>query len=128
LVQQLFELYATGRHSDRSLAAWLNARDQKTARGRVFGADTVREMLRNAAYCGYVSPRRDIAKEIRGVHEPIVEEGLFDRVQELRRLKATVLKPGRPSTRYVLRGLARCGRCGGRMQGTAVGRKGAPRY
>jgi site-specific DNA recombinase len=127
-VRQLFELYATGRHSDRSLAAWLNARHQKTARGREFGADTVREMLRNAAYCGYVSARRDIAKQIRGLHEPIVDEALFDRVQELRRLKATVLKPGRPSTRYVLRGLARCGRCEAPMQGTAVGRKGAPRY
>jgi DNA invertase Pin-like site-specific DNA recombinase len=128
LVRRLFELYATGQHTDRTLAAWLNAQGQRTARGRSFGVDTVREMLCNAAYCGYVSGRRDRAKQIKGVHEPIVPEELFDRVQELRRLRARTLKPGRPSPRYLLRGLARCERCQGKMQGTAVGRRLAARY
>ena len=75
-------MYATGLHTDRTLAAWLNVNEQRTARGRTFGADTVREMLCNAAYCGYVSARRDRTKTIKGLHEPIVEEALFDRVQE----------------------------------------------
>jgi site-specific DNA recombinase len=127
-VARLFELYASGQHSDRSLAAWLNTRGLRTARGRPFGTDTVREMLSNAAYCGYVSPRRDVSKEIRGLHEPIVAEALFDRVQALRKLRARTLKPGRPSNRYLLRGLARCERCEGRMHGTATGRKLSPRY
>jgi site-specific DNA recombinase len=127
-VVRLFELYATGRYTDRSLAEWLNAEGRRTARGRLFGADTVREMLCNAAYCGYVSARRDRCKKIHGKHEPIVDEALFDRVQELRRARARTLNPGRPSTRYLLRGLARCERCQARMQGTAVGRQKAPRY
>ena len=128
LVCRLFELYASGRHTDRSLAAWLNAQDQRTARGRTFGADTVREMLCNSAYCGYVSGRRDRSKAIKGRHEAIVDEQLFNRVQELRRVRARTLKPGRPSSRYLLRGLARCERCQGKMQGTAVGRRLAARY
>jgi hypothetical protein len=127
-VRRIFELYASGRHTDRTLAEWLNGQGQRTVRGRLFGADTVREMLCNAAYCGYVSARRDISKQIRGQHEPIVEEQLFDRVQELRRARARTLKPGRPSARYLLRGLARCERCQGKMQGTAVGRRLEPRY
>jgi DNA invertase Pin-like site-specific DNA recombinase len=45
LVRELFERYAGGQESDRSLAAWLNARGARTARGRAFGKDTVREML-----------------------------------------------------------------------------------
>ncbi len=53
-VRGLFERYASGLHTDRSLAEWLNANDQRTTRGRSFGSDTVREMLCNAAYCGYV--------------------------------------------------------------------------
>ena len=127
-VRQLFEMYATGRHTDRTLAEWLNVNEQRTARDRAFGVDTVREMLCNAAYAGYVSARRDTTKTIKGLHEPIIEEALFDRVQEMRRQRARTLKPGRPSQRYLLRGLARCERCQGKMQGTAIGRKLVPRY
>ena len=127
-VRGIFEMYATGQHTDRTLAGWLNVNDQRTARDRAFGVDTVREMLCNTAYCGYVSARRDKTKAIKGLHEAIVEEVLFDRVQLMRRERARTLKPGRPSQRYLLRGLARCERCQGNMQGTAVGRKLAPRY
>ncbi|HWY18313.1 MAG TPA: recombinase family protein [Solirubrobacteraceae bacterium] len=106
----------------------MNVNDQRTARGRAFGTDTVREMLCNAAYCGYVSARRDTSKTIKGLHEPIIEEALFDRVQQMRRQRARTLKPGRPSPRYLLRGLARCRRCHARMQGTTGGRELKARY
>ena len=59
LVLEMFERYATGQESDRTLAAWLNAKGARTARGRPFGKDTVREMLCNAAYAGYVAGLRD---------------------------------------------------------------------
>ncbi len=127
-VRRLFEMYASGQHADRTLAEWLNVNEQRTTRGRSFGVDTVREMLCNTAYCGYVSARRDKTKAIKGLHESVVEEPLFDRVQEMRRQRARTLKPGRPSQRYLLRGLASCERCQNKMQGTAVGRKLAPRY
>lgn len=55
-------MYATGQHTDRTLTAWLNVNEQRTARDRAFGVDTVREMLCNAAYAGYVSGRRDRSK------------------------------------------------------------------
>jgi Recombinase len=83
-VLQLFERYATGHESDRTLAAWLNAKGARTARDRLFGKDTVREMLCNAAYAGYVSGLRDKSRAIRGLHEAIVPDELFDRVQEVR--------------------------------------------
>jgi site-specific DNA recombinase len=127
-VRQLFELYATGQHTDRTLAAWLNVHEQITTRGRPFGTDTVRDMLCNASYAGYVSAQRDTSKSIKGQHEPIVEEALFDRVQQMRRQRARTLKPGRPSPRYLLRGLARCRRCHARMQGTTGGRELKARY
>ncbi|HEY2282835.1 MAG TPA: recombinase family protein [Solirubrobacteraceae bacterium] len=127
-VRQLFEMYATGQHTDRTLAVWLNVNEQRTTRGRSFGADTVREMLCNAAYAGFVSARRDTSKTIKGVHEPIIEEALFDRVQQMRRQRARTLRPGRPSPRYILRGLAHCRRCHARMQGTTGGRELTARY
>ncbi len=127
-VRRLFEMYATGLHSDRTLTAWLNVNEQRTTRGRAFGIDTVREMLCNAAYAGYVSGRRDTTKAIKGLHEPIVDEALFDRVQQMRRQRARNLKPGRPSQHYLLRGLARCRRCHAKMQGTTGGREQTARY
>ena len=51
-----------------SLAAWLNAKGARTARGRSFGKDTVRDMLLNSAYCGYVGGLRSKDRSIRGLH------------------------------------------------------------
>jgi site-specific DNA recombinase len=127
-VLRIFELYASGQHTDRTLAEWLNIQGQRTTRGRLFSSDTVREMLCNAAYCGYVSGRRDKSKTIKGLHEAIVPEELYDRVQLMRRERARTLKPGRPSPKYVLRGLARCRRCHANMQGTSGGRDLKARY
>jgi site-specific DNA recombinase len=128
LVLQLFERYATGQESDRTLAAWLNATGARTARNRLFGKDTVREMLCNAAYAGYVSGLRDKSRSIRGLHEPIVTEELFDRVQEVRAWRTTVVKPGPPSDEYLLRKLLYCERCGARMHGTSGSRPRVRRY
>ena len=128
LVRELFERYAGGQESDRSSAAWLNAKGARTARGRAFGKDTVREMLVNAAYCGYVGGLRSKDRSVRGLHEPLVAEELFDRVQEVRAWRTRVLKPGRPSEDYLLRKLLHCERCGARMHGTRGSRAGIRRY
>ncbi len=128
LVHELFERYASGQESDRSLAAWLNAKGARTAKGRPFGKDTVREMLLNAAYCGYVCGLRSKDRSIRGLHEPLVSEELFERVQGVRTWRARVLKPGPPSEEYLLRKLLHCERCGARMHGTRGSRGKVRRY
>lgn len=72
----------------------------------------------NASYCDYVTGLRDQSRGIRGRHEPIVPEELFDRVQEIRRWRTRVVKGGRAAEDYLLRELLCCERCGARMQGT----------
>jgi site-specific DNA recombinase len=128
LVREMFERYATSQESDRSLAAWLNAKGALSARGRQFGKDTVRDMLCNAAYAGYVSGLRDQSRAIKGLHEAIVPEAQFDRVQEIRAYRATVKQPSPPSDEYLLRKLLRCERCGARMHGTRGSRPPVRRY
>ncbi|MGO9320535.1 MAG: recombinase family protein [Solirubrobacteraceae bacterium] len=128
LVLEMFTRYATGRESDRTIAAWLNATGARTARDRPFGKDTVREMLCNTAYAGYVSGLRDKSRSIRGLHEPIVFEELFDRVQEVRGWRTRVVKPGPPSDEYLLRKLLYCERCGARMHGTRGSKTAVRRY
>jgi site-specific DNA recombinase len=128
LVRQMFALYAQGGHSDRSVAIWLNARGAQTAKGNPFTKDTVREMLVNAAYAGYVTSRRSKDTSIRGQHEPLVDLALFGQVQEIRLAKAATLHPGRPSRGYAISKLLVCERCGSRMHGSAGGRKNERRY
>jgi hypothetical protein len=85
-------------------------------------------MLVNAAYCGYVSGLRSKDRSVRGLHEPLVAEELFDRVQEICAWRTRVVKPGRPSEDYLLRKLLHCERCGSRMHGTRGLRAGIRRY
>ena len=77
LVLAIFTIYATGRYSHRDIAQWLNERGQRTTRGNLFCADTVRDMLGNLTYCGYVTAQRSTSKEIRGKHQPLVSEELL---------------------------------------------------
>lgn len=128
LVAELFQRYATGTESDRSLAIWLNAVGARTAKGNPFSKDTVREMLVNSAYAGFVGARRDKQYATRGNHPSIIDLALFERVQELRGLRTRTLNPGRPSGGYALSKLARCERCGQSMHGTTGGRNNIRRY
>ena len=128
LVAEMFQRYASGQESDRTTAAWLNAKGARTTRERPFGKDTVREMLCNAAYAGYVSGLRDKSRSIKGLHQPLISDELFDRVQEVRSWRTRVLKPGRPSEEYLLKKLLYCERCGARMHGTYGSRPPVRRY
>ncbi|TML13409.1 MAG: hypothetical protein E6G33_12090 [Actinobacteria bacterium] len=67
-------------------------------------------------------------RSVRGLHEAIVSEELFDRVQEVRAWRARVVKPGPPSEDYLLRKLLHCERCGARMHGTRGSRPPVRRY
>src|SRR5207247_8503312 len=102
LIRELFERYARGAASDRDLAVWLNSCGARTTRNNPFSKDTVREMLVNAAYAGYVTSRRSNDTSIRGNHPPMIDLALFERVQEVRRARTRTLNPGRPSSGYAL--------------------------
>jgi site-specific DNA recombinase len=128
LVLEMYERYATGQESDLSIASWLNAKGARTARNRSFGKDTVREMLCNAAYAGYVTGGRSRDRSIPGLHEAIITDELFDRVQDVRGWRTRVVKPGPPSEEYLLRKLLYCERCGSRMHGTRGSKTAVRRY
>jgi hypothetical protein len=88
----------------------------------------VREMLCNTAYAGYVTGGRSRDRSIPGLHEAIVTDELFDRVQEVRGWRTRVVKPGPPSAEYLLRKLLYCERCGSRMRGTRGSKTAVRRY
>ncbi|NIV44088.1 hypothetical protein GWN49_04290, partial [Candidatus Bathyarchaeota archaeon] len=96
VVVEMFERYATGLYSDFQIAKWLNANGYKTSRGRSFGKDTVRDMLCNPYYVGKiryrgmsvrpkgVSFRSTPPKISEGQHEPIINDELWQRCQQVR--------------------------------------------
>ena len=127
LVQELFERYATGNYSDRDLAVWLNSAGARTSKGNPFTKDTVREMLTNATYAGYVTSRRSKDTSVPGSHPAIINLATFEQVQEIRLARTKTLHPGRPGVGYALSKLLFCS-CGALMHGSTGGRNGKRRY
>jgi hypothetical protein len=89
---------------------------------RLFSKDTVTPMLQNRFYLGEVQYK---GQWFEGVHEPILEEELFERAQEVRRRRAANWVKARKRSRvYPLTGVAHCARCGWPMRGSfATGRQ-----
>jgi site-specific DNA recombinase len=127
-----FARFARGVFGDRDIAQWLNSKGAKTLAGNDWTPNAVREMLLNPYYAGWVRYRgvrealtnlrtkRGNTRLIRGLHQPIVDQATFDRVQAIRKARYNTTGGPRPQRRvYLLQGLARCSKCGQRMKCSA---------
>lgn len=145
VVRQLFDEYATGKHSFRSLAIWAN--DQKLAppqkrrrpggpeRAQLehFTIDSIRDLLCNQRYTGRFVYRRRLnpdAEPIKGTYPALVDQETWDRCVELRRAARTarLIPSDRRVTTYALTGLLRCGACGDNVRGDLASGHGGRRY
>jgi hypothetical protein len=111
------------------LAADANSSGTKDWRGQVgqWSAKTVLRILRNPVYAGRL---RDGS---RGIHTPLVAQGMFERVNETigrRRTREPSVRPLPEWDPFLLRGLLVCPRCGKRMTTSSTGELalGGPRY
>lgn len=133
VVRWIFETYEQGTGLNL-IVQKLNAQKTPAPRSQYWSKTMVHYLLRNRVYLGeriynrrsYKAYRRGeranlpnpkdtwIIKE--NAHEPIVDRGLFERVQAIRRSK--VITIGRTFHRpYLLTGIVRCANCGYRMIG-----------
>src|SRR5262249_39795317 len=140
-----FDRYGNHGWSLRDLAGDLNKRHVPPPRGKMWYARTLGVMLRQPAYRGTFRFNLNHRGQVFGidaegevvesaelgqaggklfvaeaVYEPLIEPGLFDRVQA--RLKAEAADRGRcnRSGDYALTGILRCGHCGTPMYGVRV--------
>jgi site-specific DNA recombinase len=126
-IRTMYEQYANGKESYGSLADWLNDSGYRGRRGKPFTKDSVREILCNATYAGFVTAKRaGIGTErAKGKFERIVSPELFEKVRTIRE-KRTITKHGtRPTHQrhvYLLSGTAVCARCGAKLYGSRGGR------
>ncbi|GLZ30822.1 recombinase [Lentzea sp. NBRC 105346] len=111
-VQLGFELFATGDYTQEELADELYDRGLRTRATRRHPSKKVSEnkisqMLRDRYYLGYVEYE---GEEIRGRHEALIDEDLFDTVQEILDSRTTAQERRRVHHHY-LKGSLFCGRC-----------------
>ena len=148
-VKMAFDLYAAGGNSDATITTELNtctvylpngnavSLRQKGTPGRTlpgpFTRDMIRGMLTNPFYTGKVpyygagrngkGPRRrgNVDAVHQGLHPVLIDDDLFERVQELRQVYACNPKTHTSKTVrvYPLAGILLCAECGGHMRGSA---------
>lgn len=79
-VKRLFELMATGNYSQDQIRVQLRKEGLKVSKTRLS------LMLKNPVYCGNIylkAYKKDQEQTVKGVHQPIIDEGLFYRVQQV---------------------------------------------
>jgi len=107
IIAKLFEWYATGEHSLKTLtkqaaAAGLTNR----ASGRPLVRAKIHQLLQNPIYCGDF---KWLGHWYEGQHQPLISRELFQRVQGV---FASANHPRHTKRRHAFAGLLTCGRCG----------------
>ncbi len=131
IIRDIFELYATGRYSVRSLAEHLNNNGMRPVRGPnktkhnraaaiIFTGDVVKDILNNPVYRGKVVLDGEL---IEGKHPPLVDDATWQACVDVR--TRNLRKTSKTWTRhsYPLTPLLYCGVCGGPMHGKVSTRR-----
>lgn len=111
MIRELFELYASGQYSIRSLHAEIGRRGLRNRNNRTVSLFSVEAILGNPFYCGIIKLKRT-GQQFEGLHEPLIPVRLFNLVQDIKSGRS-----GKKVNRYdhLCQGLFRCGLCGGPM-------------
>lgn len=134
VVKRIFNMFLDGT-SISQIAKDLNDSDIQTKRGNKFSIQAVRDILKNPLYKGYIrfgqyknSSKKKIKQNndetviyVKGEHEPIIEETIFNKVETIFKSKETG-KKGNPGV-YLFSSLLRCPKCGAKMNAQKVKRK-----
>jgi len=106
-IRRLFELYATGNYSIKSVNNLLYDEGLRTKSGKQLSKSRINNTLIYPFYYGMI---RWDGKLYQGKHEPLISKELFDKVQDILKRKTT---PKYNKHHYTFKGLIRCKECGG---------------
>ncbi|MGN6617638.1 MAG: recombinase family protein, partial [Ilyomonas sp.] len=117
LVKEAFEMYATGVYDKEEV------RKKLTKKGMNLSRSAFWNMLHNVIYCGLIKVEADKSEPetiVKGVHEAIISEDVFDQVQLVASGKKLVkAKPKKVTETLPMRGYLVCKCCGMNMTGSA---------
>lgn len=120
-VRQIFQWYVEEKLGTRSLARRLNVSGvPKSAHCHdAWRESVITKIISNPIYCGQIKVAKGTVK---GLHEPLISDELFQQAQELFQARRGMPVKTR-STVHLLSGLARCANCGVRLVSQANRRK-----
>ncbi len=130
LVGRAFELMSTGLHKKADALQIITGEGLRTASGKPLSKQTFQAVLRNPLYAGWVRLPSDASFEpVRGLHEPIVNQETFDRVQAiLDGRKPSVVAKRKVNPVVPLRAFMRCDSCGTPITGGSPKGRGGKEY
>lgn len=107
IIKELFEKYATGEHTLNTLLKYANSRGLTNVRGGSLSLNGISTILHNSFYMGVMHIQK-MGESFAGIHEPIIDKKLFDRVQKTLLEKTT---KGTGKHEYVFRRMFTCTNC-----------------
>lgn len=119
LVRRAFELMASGLHSRADVLRMVTEEGLTTTREkRPVSPQTLHEILKKPVYCGWVSSPTMEDLRVKGLHEPIVSQELFDEVQDVLKGKRLRTPPKRKhNPNFPLKPFVKCEGCGTPLTG-----------
>ena len=118
LIQQAFELYATGLYTKQQVLEKITALGLRGPNGKKLPPQALNKILRNPIYAGWLTVNKWGSKT-RGKFEPIISQEIFDRVQSLITGKKTPITPHqRNHEDFPLRHFTLCETCGRPLTGS----------
>ena len=117
IVKEAFELYATGVYDKEEV------RKKLIKKGMTLSRAAFWRMLHNVIYCGLIKVEGDRTEPetiVKGLHEPIITEEVFDQVQVVASGKKLVkAKPKKVNESLPMRGYLVCKCCSQNLTGSA---------
>ncbi|WMJ87328.1 recombinase family protein [Anaerocolumna sp. MB42-C2] len=128
IIKLIFHKYVYDNMSSFQIAKLLNSLGYKTKQKKDFERRSIEYILKNPMYKGFIrwnqihNATKSLKEKsewviVKGQHEPIISEELFEKAQEINRKESTKCKKSRPVTEYKhwLTGLLKCSNCGRSM-------------
>ena len=124
IVRYIFEQYAAGR-TKAEIIPELTAKGVKTYYGKPLTHASFNRVLRNPAYIGKSTFNGEV---VEGLSEPIIDERLFEKVQEQIKRRSRAPAASKAKADSLLSGKAFCGTCGMPMVGMCGRSHGGKQY
>ena len=105
-IKRVFELYSSGNYTLEQIREKINPIGMTGRKNKPLSRSQYQTILKNPLYYGVFRYKGEVYE---GTHEPIITKKLFDRCQEVMRLRG---KHKKEEYKFVFRGLMRCGECG----------------
>ena len=119
IVREIFHMFVDKHMSYYHIAKNLNSRNIPTKGNSIWYGRTISDTLTNCNYKGYVRYAVEDEKrnfEIKGLHDPIISEELYDKAQErIKNISVKVFKK-HPKENSYFAGVIYCGICGRKMK------------